>query len=144
MSPRQSSLPLSQEQVSGTGRALANPSPLIAVDASLLAAVRDSWCLPGGSSVCLSWWFARHCYSISWNISASTGSNRNVRDPSRPQMPTAPRSAAKKPPCLLERHSYIDLEVCVTKKLLMRLCTGSLTGINSSWGCRVLLLPQEQ
>lgn len=45
---------LSVEQVSGTGEAPASPAPLIAADASLLAAVGDSWCLPGGLSVCLS------------------------------------------------------------------------------------------
>lgn len=146
MSPRQSSLALSVEQVSRTGEAPTNPSPLIVADTSLFAAVGDSWCFPGGSSVCLSWWFATHHDSVNWNISASTAWTETHVTPPR----TLSHWCQLLPEALQRsRHVCsrdIDLEVCVNylqetsadgAQLKMRGNTSSLTRITGPLGCRV-------
>lgn len=69
---------------SGTGGVLANPSPLIAADASMLAlraAFRNSWCLARGFYVCFSWWFATYCVSVKGNASAALVELSCVRVP---------------------------------------------------------------
>lgn len=133
----------SVEQVSGTGEAPANPSPLIAVDASLRAAVGDSWCLPGGSSVCLCWWFATH-REYFWIHEL----NRNARDP--PPLPATDAKCSQKR-CREAATSvtkrlwywfrgfcnYLQETSADGAQLKMKGNTGSLVGITGPVGCRV-------
>lgn len=135
----------------GQARPPANPSPLIAADASLPAAVGDSWCLPGGSNVCLSWWFATHRDSISRNISASMGwTEMHMNSPPSPRPHLAADANCSQKHCreaampVTEMLRYWFRSLCKYlqetsadgEQLKMRGNTGSLTGITGPLGCR--------